>query len=77
MTSPEPVKPTNVETKTFVNNQDVKEMSDDQIYAAISVSENEIKKLSDLKAQPKRLQKRIAELQKGVDDLVAILDAKE
>ena len=66
-----------ITTKTLVNGQDVSEFTDSQIFGLIAQQENEIKKLSEIKAQPKKLIKELTERQAGIDALVAYLDSRE
>jgi hypothetical protein len=73
--------PIKLTQKTFItgagySNQDVSVLTNDSIFEAISASENEIKRLGAIENKPKALEKRIADIQAGIDQLVAIVDAR-
>lgn len=61
---------------TYVNGTDVATMTDDQVFSAIAKAEGEISKLKEIKTKSKKLTAKIADMQKGIDDLVAIIDAR-
>jgi hypothetical protein len=63
-----------VETRTFVNGEDVAKMSDSQVYDLIAAQEAAIEKLNEIKAKPKKLVDEIAKRQAGIAALVAHLD---
>lgn len=62
------------ETKHFLNAQDISQMSDEQIYAAISKKEADIAKLEAINTKPKRLIAQIEEAKGELTALVAHLD---
>lgn len=68
-------------TKTFVSSadakmQDVTTLTDDEIFDLIAQAEAEIAKLEAIKTKPKKLQQRINDLQAGITEITAYLDAK-
>lgn len=65
-----------IETITFVNGQDVNKMSDDQIFDTIAATEQEIARLNSTEHKPASLQKRIDGLVAGIEQLVALSDAR-
>ena len=69
--------PITVETRTFVNGVDAKQLSDDSIFAKIAEAEAEIERLNKIKRKPKALQARINALTAGIDALVALSDARQ
>ena len=69
--------PITVETRTFVNGVDAKQLSDDNIFAKIAEAEAEIERLNKIKRKPKALQARIDALTAGIDALVALSDARQ
>lgn len=62
------------ETKHFLNAQDISQMSDEQIYAAISKKEADIAKLEAINTKPKRLIAQIEEAKGELAALIAHLD---
>ena len=69
--------PIKVESRTFVNNSDVKGWDDGSIFQLIAAEEAKIKELSAIEAKPKRLAAEIAKRQAGIKDLIAALDARD
>lgn len=69
--------PITVETRTFVNGVDAKQLSDDSIFAKIAEAEAEIERLNKIKRKPKALQARIDALTAGIDALVALSDTRQ
>lgn len=67
---------TPIETITYVYGQDVKDMTEAQLIAAIKQVEKEIGLLSDVKSKSKKIAAKIAEYEKTLADIVAVLDAK-
>lgn len=65
-----------IETITYVYGQDVKGMTEAQLIAAIKQVEKEIGLLSDVKSKSKKIAAKIAEYEKTLADIVAVLDAK-
>jgi hypothetical protein len=63
-----------IETRTFVNNQDVATMSPAQIYDLIAKQEEAIEKLRAIKNKPLLLKQEIEDRQAGIDALVKHLD---
>lgn len=66
-----------ITTKTLLNGKDIAEMSDEQLYDAISAAEAEIKKCEAIEHKPKKLVAKIAELNDGIAALVAHMDAQK
>lgn len=69
--------PLKITTKTFINGQDVTNLTNSEIFDLIAQQENEIEKLKQIKAQPKKLVKELAERQAGIAALVTYLDSQE
>lgn len=65
------------ETKYYLNNHNIEDLSDQEIYNAIARAEKEILDLSNIKAQPVRLKKDIASRQAHLAELVAYLDSRD
>lgn len=63
-----------IENKTFVKGEDAAKMSDEDIFTAIAEVEAEVKKLSEVKTQSKKLQDRIAKLQEQATALATYVD---
>lgn len=66
-----------ITTKTLINGQDITDFTDSQIFDLIAQQEKTIEKLREIKAQPKKLVKELAERQAGIAALVAYLDSQE
>lgn len=66
-----------ITTKTLINGQDVADFTDSQIFDLIAQQEKTIEKLREIKAQPKKLVKELADRQAGIAALVAYLDSRE
>jgi hypothetical protein len=79
---PNAMSPIKLEARTYITLPNTTtpfnatELSDDQLLAAIQQSEAEIERLGKIKAQPKTLKQRVADLQAGIDALVALLDER-
>lgn len=69
--------PLKITTKTYINGQDVASLTNSEIFDLITQQENEIEKLKQIKAQPKKLVKELAERQAGIAALVTYLDSQE
>ncbi len=65
-----------IETRTFVNGEDISKWDNSRIYELISMQETEIERLKDIQHKPKRLELEIAEREAGIEALVAHLDGK-
>lgn len=63
-----------VSTVTYVYGQPVDSMSDDQIFNLIAKIEQEIESLSKIKAQSKKLEKKVASLKDDINKLVELVD---
>lgn len=74
---PEPTVNIKIETKTFFNGADISTMTDDALFDNIQRAENEIQRLENIKTKPKRLTKKIEELQAGLKQLVEVLDSRD
>lgn len=68
--------PIEITTKTFVNGQDIKAMSDAQVYELIASEEAKIKELEKIETKPKKLVAEIERRRAGIKDLVTYLDSK-
>ena len=66
-----------IETITYVNGIPVHDLSDDAVFEIISRAEKEITRLEGISARPARIDKRIAELRAGIDELVKLLDERD
>lgn len=66
-----------ITTKTLINGQDIKGLTDSQIYSLIADQEAEIKKLEAIENKPKRLVNEIEKRKAGIKALVDYLDSKE
>lgn len=66
-----------IETKTFLNGTDVNTMSPAHLFAHIQNVENEIRRLSTLVNQPKKVRDYVASLEKGLDALMKAVDGEE
>lgn len=65
-----------IETKTFINGVDAATLTDEQIYQSIKTLENKIASYNAVGKKPKKLQNKIEELQKSIDDIVAYCDSR-
>lgn len=65
-----------IETKTFLNGTDVNTMSPAHLFAHIQNVENEIRRLSTLVNQPKKVRDYVASLEKGLDSLMKAVDGE-
>ena len=65
-----------IENKTFINGQDSKNISDDQIFDMIRGQEDAIKGLNQLDNKPQTLIDRVASMRKDVAALVAFVDQR-
>lgn len=65
-----------IETITYVNDEAVSDLSDDDIIKIISTTEGEIKKLKGIETKSKTITAKIEELTKNIEDLVAIMDTR-
>lgn len=66
-----------IETKTFLNGTDVNTMSPAHLFAHIQNVENEIRRLSTLVNQPKKVRDYVASLEKGLDALMKAVDGED
>ena len=66
-----------IETKTFLNGTDVNTMSPAHLFAHIQNVENEIRRLSTLVNQPKKVRDYVASLEKGLDSLMKAVDGED
>ncbi len=65
-----------ITTKTLINGEDIAKKTNDELFEAIAQAEIEIARLQAIKAKPKALLAKIADLQLGIAALVAHMDAK-
>lgn len=65
-----------ITTKTLINNVDIADKTNDQLFDAIAQAEAEITKLNAIKSKPKALVAKIDELSAGIAALVAHMDSK-
>lgn len=75
-TQKEPAMSIKIETKTFVNGAEIAKMTVEELVSLIQRTEDEIKKLEALANKPKKVLKRIEELQTGLAELVKFADAE-
>lgn len=68
--------PVKVETQLLINGNPAKSFSDDDVIGYIGMSKAEIKRLDDVGVTSTKIEARKADLQKGIDALVALLDAR-
>lgn len=66
-----------IETKTFIAGQDAANMSDVQIFAKIASIEQQIDKLEQIKAKPRKLVAAIESMRKDVVALCEYVDGRE
>lgn len=66
-----------IETRIFVNGQDVTGLKDDDLYQLIADQEKAISELEKIQAKPKRLQKEIDDRRAGIEALVKMLDERD
>lgn len=66
-----------ITTKTYVNGQDIADMSDAQIYELLASEEMKIKELEKIENKPKRLRAEIERRSEGILALVKYLDEKQ
>ena len=67
----------NIETKTFIDNQDASRLSDDEIFSKIAALEAQINNLSAISNRPKKLDAKIAQLKRDIQSLVDYVDNRE
>lgn len=65
-----------IETITFVNGTPVKDLSQDSITTIIAQAERELAEFNKVTTKTRALKAKIAKLQKGINDLVEISDAR-
>ena len=66
-----------VESQTLVNGEVITDRtSDEALYSYITAGETAIAALEKMKAQPKSVKNKIAALQAGIDEVVAICNAR-
>lgn len=66
-----------IETRIFVNGQDVAGLKDDDVYQLIADQEKAISELEKIQTKPKRLQKEIDDRRAGIEALVKMLDERD
>lgn len=66
----------NIRTVTFIGNNPADHYSDEQIYSLIAEREATINYYTAMKNQPERLKVSLTTIQKEIDDLVKIVDAR-
>lgn len=66
----------NIRTVTFIGNNPADQYSDEQIYSLIAEREATINYYTAMKNQPERLKVSLTTIQKEIDDLVKIVDAR-
>lgn len=66
-----------IETRIFVNGQDVTGLKDDDLYQLIADQEKAISELEKIQTKPKRLQKEIDDRRAGIEALVKMLDERD
>lgn len=73
---PNMTKPIKIETKHFINGQDVAHLDDAAMWSLIAVQERALKDLKAIENQPQSLKDHIAEIEAGIKGLVEFLDAR-
>lgn len=63
-----------VESRQFINDAEVKDMTDDQLITMIADCEATIKELESIKTPSKAIKKRVDSLKQSVTDIAAVLD---
>lgn len=66
-----------IETRIFVNGQDVTSLKDDDLYQLIADQEKAISELEKIQTKPKRLQKEIDDRRAGIEALVKMLNERD
>lgn len=74
---PDMTKPIKIETKHFINGQDVSQLEAPALWALIATQEKALKDLKAIEAKPKSLIDHIAEVESGIAGLVAFLDSRD
>lgn len=64
-----------ITTQTLVNGVDIKNISQDKLFELIAGAEAEIKRLGEISNKPASLKMKIEELESGIKQLVAFMDA--
>lgn len=70
-------KPALIEHKTFILGIDAANMSDAEIFGVIAGKESELKELDKIANKPEKLKTVMAELQTGIEALVAYVDGRK
>ena len=65
-----------IETRTFINDQDAANWTDEQIFGEIQRAEKRIEELKAIKVQSGKLAKAIDDLQDYVNKLAAYVDER-
>jgi hypothetical protein len=80
-TNPEETNPMSytitITDKTLVNDNDVAEMSDDELIQCIRDAQLQVERLMAINVTSKRIEAKVANLRAGVERLVEILDSRE
>lgn len=66
----------NIETRTFVNNVNISELSDDAVFDIIAKTEAEVRRLEAIEAKPAKLQAKIDALKASIVKLGELVDAR-
>jgi hypothetical protein len=67
---------TPIETKTIIFGQDVADMKDADLIAAIKRLEGDVAKLKEVKTESSKIKSNIIELKECIRKIVVILDAR-
>jgi hypothetical protein len=65
-----------ITTITYVYGRDINSMTDNDIYDVLTKLEADITRFESLKARPKSIETKLAELRASVEDIVAAFDAR-
>lgn len=65
-----------IQTKTYVNGNEIDKLTDGQLFEMIAGQEREMKEMEAIINKPKKLVAELVKRQAGIDALVAFLDAK-
>lgn len=73
-----PKEPTamNIENQTLINGQNIKNLTDDQLFDLIAAEEAKIKALRAIENKPQKLKDRLNKMQADIDHLIRLIDER-
>lgn len=73
-----PKEPTamNIENQTLINGQNIKNLTDDQLFDLIADEEAKIKALRAIENKPQKLKDRLNKMQADIDHLIRLIDER-